>query len=55
VLAAQLQVGATLFDDISCMIYQLLDVKRQWLNYLAHQKLIKVPILTTPTAGNYII
>ena len=46
----QAQFGVTLFEDIACMIYDLLDAKRQWLNYLENLKLMQVPVYGTATS-----
>ena len=46
----QTQFGVALFEDITCMIYDLIDAKRQWQNYLTNLKLINVPVFGTPTS-----
>ena len=34
---------AALYEDVACMVYDLLDAKRQWRTYLENLKLIHVP------------
>lgn len=38
------QFATSLFEDIACMIYDLIDAKRQWHNYLENINLIQVPL-----------
>ncbi|KAL4233858.1 Sperm-associated antigen 17 [Mactra antiquata] len=42
------QLGISLFEDVACMIYDLLDARRQWQNYLENLKLQQVPVFGTP-------
>jgi hypothetical protein len=39
----QTQFGVALYEDTACMIYDLLDAKRQWQNYLKNIHLLHVP------------
>ncbi|RTG90169.1 uncharacterized protein DC041_0006870 [Schistosoma bovis] len=36
--------GATMFNEISTILYDLIDFRRQWKNYLEHIKVIHLPI-----------
>lgn len=40
-----------MFEDMACMMYDLLDSKRQWKNYLANLHLIHVPEYGQPPAS----
>ncbi|XP_033120508.1 sperm-associated antigen 17-like [Anneissia japonica] len=42
--------GTVLFEDIACMMYDLLDLKRQYLNYRANMKLLTIPCPNAPAA-----
>ncbi|XP_022082066.1 sperm-associated antigen 17-like isoform X2 [Acanthaster planci] len=42
------EFGTALFEDIACMMYDLLDSKRQFLNYLDNMKLIQIPSASKP-------
>ncbi|WAR08114.1 SPG17-like protein [Mya arenaria] len=44
------QFGASLFEDIACMIYDLIDARRQWHNYLENLNLVQVPLYGLPTS-----
>lgn len=46
--------GLKIYEDTACLLYDLLDWRRQWKNYLANLKLLKVPVFgQTPTVqGN---
>ncbi|XP_078322368.1 sperm-associated antigen 17-like isoform X10 [Crassostrea virginica] len=37
-------LGTALFEDIACMIYDLIDAKRQYQTYLDNLKLLHVPV-----------
>ncbi|KAK3098986.1 hypothetical protein FSP39_024961, partial [Pinctada imbricata] len=37
--------GMALFEDVACMIYDLIDAKRQYMNYLDNLKLINIPVI----------
>ena len=39
----QLDFGKLLFEDIACMIYDMIDARRQWRNFLSNIKLYHVP------------
>jgi hypothetical protein len=41
--------GTALYEDIACMIYDLIDSKRQHSNYLQNLKLIHVPVFGQPS------
>jgi hypothetical protein len=41
--------GTALYEDIACMIYALIDSKRQHSNYLQNLKLIHVPVFGQPS------
>ncbi|XP_074656457.1 sperm-associated antigen 17-like [Tubulanus polymorphus] len=41
----KVEFGTNLFEDIAVMIYDLLDAKRQYQNYLDNIKLINIPLL----------
>ena len=43
--------GTSLFEDIAVMIYDLIDARRQWQNYLDNIKLIQVPQYGLPTSS----
>ncbi|CAH8550328.1 unnamed protein product [Schistosoma rodhaini] len=36
--------GATMFNEISTILYDLIDFRRQWKNYLEHIKVVHLPI-----------
>ncbi|KAL3882261.1 hypothetical protein ACJMK2_028623 [Sinanodonta woodiana] len=38
------QFSMNLFEDIACQIYDLIDARRQWQNYLENLKLIHIPV-----------
>lgn len=40
----QNNLGTALFEDIACMIYDLIDAKRQYQTYLDNLKLLHVPV-----------
>jgi len=48
-----------MFEDIACMIYDLIDAHRQWQNYTENLKLWHVPVFglpassAPPAAGKY--
>ncbi|XP_038079367.1 sperm-associated antigen 17-like isoform X2 [Patiria miniata] len=42
------EFGTALFEDIACMMYDLLDSKRQFLNYMDNMKLIQIPSASGP-------
>ncbi|XP_064627357.1 sperm-associated antigen 17-like isoform X2 [Lineus longissimus] len=44
------EFAATLYEDIACMCYDLIDYKRQYHNYLENMKLLQVPI-AVPQGG----
>lgn len=46
----QTQFGSALFEDIACMVYDLIDARRQWQNYLENLKLYHVPVFALPTS-----
>lgn len=39
----QLDFGKLLFEDIACMIYDMIDARRQWRGFLSNIKLYHVP------------
>ncbi|CAG2231565.1 unnamed protein product [Mytilus edulis] len=41
--------GSAVFEDIACMIYDLIDSRRQYKNYLQNLKLIHVPVFGQPS------
>jgi hypothetical protein len=53
----QTEFAATLYEDIACMCYDLIDYKRQYHNYLENMKLLQVPIAVphggAAVAGEY--
>ena len=47
-LPFQTQFSTSLFEDIACMIYDLIDARRQWQNYVENIRLIQVPQFGLP-------
>lgn len=44
-----------MFEVVACMLYNLVDVKRQWKNYLANLRLLRVPpvcVTVEPAEGS---
>ncbi|XP_071495561.1 sperm-associated antigen 17-like [Diadema antillarum] len=39
------QFGTDMFEDVACMMYDLLDAERQYRNFLANMKLIQIPMV----------
>ncbi|XP_063954686.1 sperm-associated antigen 17-like isoform X2 [Lytechinus pictus] len=39
------QFGTDMFEDVACMMYDLLDSERQYRNFLDNMKLIQVPVV----------
>lgn len=37
-------MGTALFEDIACMMYDLIDAKRQYQTYLDNLKLLHIPV-----------
>jgi len=46
----QAQFGVSLYEDIACMIYDLIDANRQWHNYLENLNLTTVPVFGVPVS-----
>ncbi|XP_052284814.1 sperm-associated antigen 17-like isoform X3 [Dreissena polymorpha] len=44
------QFGVAMFEDVACMIYDLIDAHRQWKNYLQNLNLIPVPVFAVPAS-----
>lgn len=42
-LTAQTQFGEAMFEDVACMIYDLLDARRLYHTYIKNLKLQSVP------------
>ncbi|XP_033635929.1 sperm-associated antigen 17-like [Asterias rubens] len=42
------EFGTALFEDVACMMYDLLDSKRQFLHYMDNMKLVQVPSASGP-------
>lgn len=40
----QNNLGTALFEDIACMIYDLIDARRQYQTYLDNLKLLHIPV-----------
>lgn len=45
------EFGKALFEDVACMMYDLLDRKRQWQNFLKNLKLLHVPVFGESSAS----
>ncbi|KAF8564652.1 hypothetical protein P879_06892 [Paragonimus westermani] len=43
----RLSFGMKMFDELAAMLYDLMDFRRQWQNYLKHIKVISLPVMTT--------
>ncbi|KAF5394932.1 hypothetical protein PHET_09377, partial [Paragonimus heterotremus] len=43
----RLSFGMKMFDELAAMLYDLMDFRRQWENYLKHIKVIPLPVMTT--------
>lgn len=48
----KVEIGAFLFEKLACDIYDLLDWKRQWRNFLNNLKLYHVPGIAPPQPPN---
>lgn len=44
----QAEFGTLVFEDVACMVYDLLDSKRLWQNYLENLKLLHIPEFGSP-------
>ncbi|XP_021376816.1 sperm-associated antigen 17-like isoform X5 [Mizuhopecten yessoensis] len=42
--------GLAMFEDVACMIYDLIDSRRQYKNYLENLRLLHVPLFGQPAA-----
>ncbi len=47
----QTKFGVDLYEDVACMVYDLLDAKRQWRTYLENLNLLQVPTQADLTAA----
>lgn len=41
-LKNKLQFGLQMFDEIAAMLYDLVDFRRQWINYISHVKVLQL-------------
>ncbi|XP_050391323.1 sperm-associated antigen 17 isoform X2 [Patella vulgata] len=46
----KLTFSTTIFEDVACKIYDLIDAKRLYHNYLENLKLVPIPVIGQPVA-----